>query len=81
MGTVTVTNHVSLDGVMQAPAGPDEDTRGGFTRGGWAMAGNDEVMGRVMSEGMAGSDALLFGRRTYEAFFAYWPQSTGWARS
>jgi dihydrofolate reductase len=73
MGTVTVTNHVSLDGVMQAPAGPDEDTRGGFTRGGWAMAGHDEVMGRFMGEGMADSDGLLFGRRTYEQFFAYWP--------
>ena len=76
MGTVTVTNHVSLDGVMQAPAGPDEDTRGGFTRGGWAMADNDEVMGRIMGEGMTGSDALLLGRRTYEAFFAFWPHQT-----
>ena len=73
MGKVVVTNHLSLDGVMQAPAGVDEDTRGGFTRGGWALSGNDEVMGRVMGEGMARGGALLFGRRTYEHFFGFWP--------
>lgn len=73
MGKVVVTNHVSLDGVMQAPAGPDEDPRDGFARGGWALAGNDEVMGRVMAEGMSQGGALLFGRRTYEQFFGFWP--------
>lgn len=76
MGKVVVTNHVSLDGVMQAPAGADEDPRGGFARGGWAVADTDEVMGRVMAEGMARGGALLFGRRTYEQFFGFWPHQT-----
>ena len=58
---------------MQAPAGADEDTRGGFARGGWAIKDNDEVMGRLMGEGMASGGALLFGRRTYEHFFGFWP--------
>jgi dihydrofolate reductase len=73
MSKIVVTNHLTLDGVMQGPAGPDEDRRGGFEQGGWAIPGNDEVMGRVMGEGMAKSGALLLGRRTYEAFYAFWP--------
>lgn len=68
-----MTNHVTLDGVMQAPGRRDEDVRSGFDRGGWAMPNNDEVMGRVMGEGMAKGGALLFGRRTYEDFAAVWP--------
>ena len=51
MRKLTVINHVTLDGVMQAPARPDEDTRGGFSHGGWALAGNDEVMARFMGVG------------------------------
>jgi dihydrofolate reductase len=73
MRKVTVTNNISLDGVMQAPGRPDEDTRGGFQRGGWALPYNDPVMGRVMGEGMAHTGALLLGRRTYEDFAGYWP--------
>jgi dihydrofolate reductase len=73
MRKLTVTNNLSLDGVMQAPGRPDEDTRGGFDRGGWALPYNDEVMGRVMGEGMAQTGALLLGRRTYEDFASYWP--------
>jgi dihydrofolate reductase len=73
---IVVTNHVSLDGVMQSPARPDEDVRGGFDRGGWAIPNNDEVMGQVMGEGMARSGALLLGRRTYEDFASVWPQRT-----
>ncbi len=65
MSKVVVTNNVTLDGVMQAPARPDEDTRGGFTHGGWALPYNDAVMGRVMAsamaEGMAKGGALLGG--------------------
>jgi dihydrofolate reductase len=76
MSRVVVTNHVTLDGVMQAPARPDEDTRGGFTHGGWAVPGNDAVMGSVMAEGMAQGGALLFGRRTYEDFYDVWPKRT-----
>lgn len=76
MPSVTVVNHVSLDGVMQAPGRPDEDPRGGFTHGGWAQAGNDPVMGRVMAAGMGRRGGLLLGRRTYEDFAAYWPRQT-----
>src|SRR5205085_10864133 len=61
MSRVVVTNHVTLDGVMQAPGRPDEDVRGGFDRGGWAIPDNDPVMGRVMGEGIAQPGALLLG--------------------
>jgi dihydrofolate reductase len=76
MRTITVTNHLSLDGVMQAPARPDEDTSGGFAHGGWAMAGGDEVMARFLGErvGAGGEGALVLGRRTYEDFYAVWPK-------
>jgi dihydrofolate reductase len=73
MRKVVVTNNLTLDGVMQAPGRPDEDTRGGFEHGGWALPYNDEVMGRVMGERMAGGGSLLLGRRTYEDFAAFWP--------
>ena len=74
MRKLTVINHVSLDGVMQAPGRPDEDTRGGFGRGGWAQAGNDQVMADFMGVGRAGDPvALLLGRRTYQDFFGFWP--------
>ncbi len=77
MGKVIVINHLTLDGVMQGPARPDEDTRGGFERGGWAIAGNDEVMGAKMAQDMAKqTGALLLGRQTYENFYAYWPRQT-----
>lgn len=70
---ITVMNHVTLDGRMQGPGRPDEDTRGGFTRGGWGQAGNDEVMVRFLGERMAGEGgALLFGRRTYEDVLSFW---------
>jgi dihydrofolate reductase len=76
MGTITVINHLSLDGVLQAPGRAEEDTRGGFAHGGWAQAGNDPVMGQKMAERMGRSGSLLLGRRTYEQFAAYWPQQT-----
>jgi dihydrofolate reductase len=71
---VGVFNHVTLDGVVQAPGRAEEDTRGGFERGGWASARMDEVMGRVMSQDMNKGGALLLGRRTYEDFYEYWPK-------
>ncbi|HEX4724703.1 MAG TPA: dihydrofolate reductase family protein [Pseudonocardiaceae bacterium] len=73
MGRIIVTNNVSLDGVMQAPARPNEDTRGGFTRGGWANAYQDDVLAAEMAGGMSRSGALLLGRRTYEDFHQVWP--------
>jgi len=71
---VIVTEHVTLDGVMQAPGRADEDARQGFEHGGWAHANMDDVMGKLMGEWMAKGGALLFGRRTYEDFFAFWPK-------
>lgn len=76
MRTITVLNHLSLDGVMQAPGRPDEDPRGGFAHGGWATADNDAVMGAVLGKGMSQGGSLLFGRRTYEEFASYWPTQT-----
>lgn len=79
MSTLTAVVHLTLDGVMQAPGRPDEDTRDGFRHGGWATAYNDQVMadamGRGMAAGMAGG-ALLLGRRTYEDFASFWPRQT-----
>ena len=76
MSTITAVCNLTLDGVMQAPGRPDEDRRGGFTRGGWAVPYSSDAMGRVL-EGMgqqAGrSAAMLFGRRTYEDFAGFWP--------
>ena len=74
MGKIIVFSNLTLDGVMQAPGGADEDTRGGFTHGGWAAP-----YGAMMEAGDAfpGMDALLFGRRTYEQFYGFWPTQTG----
>jgi dihydrofolate reductase len=76
MSRLTVVNNVTVDGVMQAPGRPDEDTRGGFAHGGWAAPYSDEVMGRVMAQRMAKPGALVLGRRTYEDFASYWPKQT-----
>jgi dihydrofolate reductase len=76
MGQIVVTESVTLDGVMQAPAGPDEDTRGGFAYGGWAAPYFDQVMGAEMGKGMARPGVMLFGRRTYESMYAHWPHQT-----
>jgi dihydrofolate reductase len=76
MRWVTVNNNVSLDGVMQAPMSPDEDTRGHFPYGGWALAGNDEVLGAEMAAGMGEGGAMLFGHRTYDHMAAFWPHQT-----
>jgi dihydrofolate reductase len=75
MAKIGTFTHVTLDGVMQAPAAPDEDTRGGFTMGGWEGRYADDVMGAVAAEGMAREGALLFGRRTYERFYRVWPNA------
>jgi dihydrofolate reductase len=74
---VTVFNHITLDGVTQAPADPEEDTRDGFRYGGWAVPYGDEVLGRYIGEHMQRSEgALLLGRRTYEHLYGYWPHQT-----
>jgi len=65
-------NAVTLDGVMQGPGRPDEDTRNGFERGGWAVPRSDEAIVAKMGERMGGDRAFLFGRRTYEDLLASW---------
>jgi dihydrofolate reductase len=67
---------ISLDGVYQAPGRADEDTRDGFGHGGWAVPYSDEETGRAAGASMAGTGALLFGRRTYVDFVAVWPGRT-----
>jgi len=78
MSQIAVLNHVSLDGVMQSPARPDEDTRGGFALGGCAAPNTDEVMMETVGPHMGAISvgALLLGRRTYEDFAAVWPART-----
>ena len=75
---LVVINHLTLDGVMQAPGRPDEDPRGGFSHGGWAIRGNDEVMGRALGERMGPTGGgLLLGRRSYEDMLASWNAQGG----
>ena len=75
---VVVNEFMSLDGVVQAPGGPEEDTDGGFAHGGWSMPYFDpEVMGPIVSGGMDTADALLFGRRTWQGMAAAWPERAG----
>ncbi len=75
---VVVSEFICLDGVVQAPGGPDEDTSGGFRHGGWSMKYFDpEVMGAVVDEFAGRSDALLQGRRTYQVSTAAWPARSG----
>jgi dihydrofolate reductase len=69
---IVVINHVTLDGVMQAPGRADEDVRGGFEHGGWATPFDDAVMGEAMGARLARSGGLLLGRRTYEDVLGYW---------
>ncbi|HEY1630762.1 MAG TPA: dihydrofolate reductase family protein [Rhizomicrobium sp.] len=73
MRKIIVITQLTLDGVMQAPGGPEEDPSNGFTHGGWAMPFMDDASGRVIGEIIAGEFDLLLGRRTYEIFAGYWP--------
>jgi dihydrofolate reductase len=73
MSKVIAVELLTLDGVMQAPGGPEEDRRGGFEHGGWAAPYGDAVMMEKMAEGMNAPGSILLGRFTYEAFAAFWP--------
>jgi dihydrofolate reductase len=75
---VVISDFISLDGVAQAPGGAQEDTDGGFAHGGWSMPYFDmDTMGAAVSEAMAATRALLFGRRTWQVMAAAWPQRAG----
>ncbi len=76
MGLVHIDLFTTLDGVAQAPGGPEEDPDGGFPFGGWQAPLFDEEVGEQVDAGMAGMDALLLGRKTYDIFAAYWPHQT-----
>jgi len=73
MRKLIAITQVTLDGIMQAPGGPEEDPRSGFKHGGWAMTLMDEAVNKAVDEIMAGEFDLLLGRRTYVIFAAYWP--------
>jgi dihydrofolate reductase len=74
MRKIIVLSFISLDGVMQAPGGPEEDTSGGFKHGGWIVPFFDEFAGKVVDEQMGTPFDLLLGRKTFEIFASYWPQ-------
>lgn len=71
---LVVNTFLTLDGVMQAPGGPDEDRDGGFALGGWSFPFSDEEMGSSVTASIAGAAAFLLGRRTYDIFAAHWPR-------
>ncbi|WP_062519166.1 dihydrofolate reductase family protein [Demequina silvatica] len=73
MGRISIDLFTTLDGVCQAPGGPDEDASSGFPFGGWQAPLMDAMVGESVTAGIASMDALLLGRRTYEIFAAYWP--------
>ncbi|OII66911.1 MULTISPECIES: dihydrofolate reductase family protein [unclassified Streptomyces] len=75
---VVISEFISLDGVVQAPGGPGEDTDGGFDHGGWTHPFFDpEVVGGAFDEALGGAEALLFGRRTWQTMAAAWPERAG----
>src|SRR5258705_12284293 len=74
MRNIISVTFVTLDGVIQAPGGPEEDTSGGFKYGGWTAPYFDDFSGKVMAEQMKQPFSLLLGRKTFEIFASYWPQ-------
>jgi dihydrofolate reductase len=74
MRKISVLEHISFDGVIQAPGGPDEDTSGGFAYGGWSAPYADETLGTALSRQMNLPFDLLLGRKTFEIWASYWPQ-------
>lgn len=76
MRKVIVLEHISMDGVIQAPGGPEEDTSGGFTYGGWASTDSDDILGAALRKQMNAPFDLLLGRKTFDIWEPYWPNHT-----
>ena len=74
MRKLIVLEHISLDGVIQAPGGPEEDTSGGFAYGGWSAPYSDAIIGKLLRRQMNKPFDLLLGRKTFDIWEAYWPQ-------
>jgi dihydrofolate reductase len=77
MRRIRIIEHISLDGVIQAPGGPEEDPSNGFTHGGWGFPEHDEQVGAAIDAAQGQGFDLLLGRRTYDIFAGYWPKQTG----
>jgi dihydrofolate reductase len=77
MRKIIVLSFITLDGVMQGPGGPTEDTSGNFTHGGWTVPYFDDFLGEIMGEQMGRPFDLLLGRKTFEIFASYWPHQEG----
>jgi dihydrofolate reductase len=75
-GKLTLTTFLTLDGVMQAPGGSNEDQSGNFQHGGWLVPYVDDVMFRIVGQRFGNADAFVLGRKTYQIFAAYWPRIT-----
>jgi len=73
MRKIIMLEHISLDGVIQGPGGPDEDTSGGFAYGGWSAPYDDDILGAALQKQMSSPFDLLLGRKTFE-IWAFWPQ-------
>jgi len=80
MRQINVLTFVSMDGVMQGPGAPEEDTSGGFSRGGWSVGYFDDAVGQEMGKEMGRPFDLLLGRRTYDIFASHWPYRLAVAR-
>ena len=77
MRTIRIIEHITLDGVIQAPGGPDEDRSGGFEHGGWSAPFADPEAGKVIVGALSGRFDLLLGRNTYDIWAKFWPSQTG----
>jgi dihydrofolate reductase len=75
MRKIKIIEHISLDGVIQAPGGPEEDTSGGFKYGGWSAPHNDPAGGKAIVAAHGGAFDLLMGRRTYDIWSGFWPKA------
>src|SRR5215210_5968063 len=76
MRKIIILTFISLDGVMQAPGGPEEDTSGGFQYGGWTAPYTDESFGKILNKELSVPFDLLLGKKTYDIWNAYWPKQT-----